>query len=35
MSGLDKFGSVFDSMNMKLGGKFLNFLLFKNQDPAP
>jgi hypothetical protein len=25
-SGMDKFGSVIDRMNMKLGSKFLNFL---------
>ena len=31
-SGMDRFGSVIDRMNMKLGSKFLK--LFQNQDPA-
>jgi hypothetical protein len=30
-SGMDKFGSVIDRMNMKLGSKFLNFLRIKTQ----
>ena len=30
-SGLDKFGSVIDRMNMKLGSKFLNSLRIKTQ----
>ena len=28
-SGMDKFGSVIDRVNMKLGSKFLNFLRIK------
>ena len=28
---MDKFGSVIDRMNMKLGSKFLNFLRIKTQ----
>ena len=32
MYGMDKFGSVIDRMNMKLGSKFLNSV---SQDPAP
>ena len=31
MSGTDKFGSVFDRMNMKLESKFLNYLRIKTQ----
>ena len=30
-SGMNKFGSVIDRMNMKLGSKFLNFLRIKTQ----
>ena len=30
-SGMDKFGSVIDRMNMKLGSKFLNSLRIKTQ----
>jgi aspartate carbamoyltransferase regulatory subunit len=30
-SGMDKFGSVIDRMNMKLGIKFLNSLRIKTQ----
>ena len=32
-SGMNKFGSIIERMNMKLGSKFLNSL--KNQDAAP
>jgi hypothetical protein len=28
MSGMDKFGSVIDRMNMKLGSKFLNLYIY-------
>ena len=31
MSGMDKFGSVIDRMNMKLGSKFLDSLRIKTQ----
>ena len=31
MSGMNKFGSVIDRMNMKLGSEFLNSLIFKTQ----
>jgi hypothetical protein len=31
MSGMDKFGSVIDRMNMKLGSKFFNSLRIKTQ----
>jgi hypothetical protein len=31
ISGMDKFGSIFDRMNMMLGSKFLNFLRIKTQ----
>jgi aspartate carbamoyltransferase regulatory subunit len=31
MSGMDKFGSVIDRMNMKLGSKFLTSLRIKTQ----
>ena len=31
MSGMDKFGSVIDRMNIKLGSKFPNFLRIKTQ----
>ena len=31
MSGMDKFGSVIDRMNMKLGSKFLTSLRIKIQ----
>jgi hypothetical protein len=30
-SGMDRFGSVIDRMNMKLGSKFLNSLRIKTQ----
>ena len=30
-SSMDKFGSVIDRMNMKLGSMFLNFLRIKTQ----
>jgi hypothetical protein len=30
-SGMDKFGSVFDRMDMKLGSQFLNSLRIKTQ----
>ena len=30
-SGMDKFGSVIDKMNIKLGSKFLNYLRIKTQ----
>jgi aspartate carbamoyltransferase regulatory subunit len=31
MSSMDKFGSVIDRINMKLGSKFLNNLIIKTQ----
>ena len=31
MSGMNKFGSAIDRMNMKLGSKFLNSLKMKAQ----
>jgi hypothetical protein len=31
MSGMNKFGSVIDRMNMKLGSEFLNSLRIKTQ----